>query len=195
MLLKFQVKNFKQFENLTFDFENVRDYKINKDCLVKKGDVLKTALIYGPNASGKSNIGLAIFDIVQHLFDLHTDPIGYSNYLNADNPTEAAWFSYKFKFNKDIVLYEYSKLDSRTVVAEALFINDKPVFNHRFYAWDDKISDLNSKTPDNIKDRSDAAKKITAWRVVKGNKIDIFVNSHAEALQWGVRYLNVSVVN
>ena len=30
---------------------------------------------------------------------------------------------------------------------------------------------------------------------VKGNKIDIFVNSHAEALAWGVRYLNVSVVN
>lgn len=30
---------------------------------------------------------------------------------------------------------------------------------------------------------------------VKGNKIDIFVNSHAEALQWGVKYLNVSVVN
>ena len=30
---------------------------------------------------------------------------------------------------------------------------------------------------------------------VTGNKIDIFVNSHAEALQWGVRYLPVSVVN
>ena len=30
---------------------------------------------------------------------------------------------------------------------------------------------------------------------INGNKIDIFVNSHAEALQWGVRYLNVSVVN
>ena len=30
---------------------------------------------------------------------------------------------------------------------------------------------------------------------VNGNKIDIFVNTHAEALQWGVRYLNVSVVN
>ncbi len=30
---------------------------------------------------------------------------------------------------------------------------------------------------------------------VNGNKIDIFVNSHAEALQWGVRYLPVSVVN
>ena len=30
---------------------------------------------------------------------------------------------------------------------------------------------------------------------ITGNKIDIFVNTHAEALQWGVRYLNVSVVN
>ena len=30
---------------------------------------------------------------------------------------------------------------------------------------------------------------------ISGNKIDIFVNTHAEALQWGVRYLNVSVVN
>ena len=29
---------------------------------------------------------------------------------------------------------------------------------------------------------------------INGNKIDIFVNSHAEALQWGVRYLPVSVV-
>ena len=29
---------------------------------------------------------------------------------------------------------------------------------------------------------------------VKGNKIDIFVNTHAEALAWGVRYLTVSVV-
>lgn len=30
---------------------------------------------------------------------------------------------------------------------------------------------------------------------INGNKIDIFVNTHAEALQWGVRYLPVSVVN
>ena len=30
---------------------------------------------------------------------------------------------------------------------------------------------------------------------VNGNKIDIFVNTHSEALQWGVRYMTVSVVN
>ena len=28
---------------------------------------------------------------------------------------------------------------------------------------------------------------------INGNKIDIYVNSHAEALAWGVRYLPVSV--
>lgn len=30
---------------------------------------------------------------------------------------------------------------------------------------------------------------------IRGNKIDLYVNSHAEALAWGVRYLPVSVVN
>lgn len=30
---------------------------------------------------------------------------------------------------------------------------------------------------------------------INGNKIDIYVNSHAEALRWGVRYLPVNVVN
>ena len=30
---------------------------------------------------------------------------------------------------------------------------------------------------------------------ITGNRIDVYVNSHAEALRWGVRYLNVDVVN
>lgn len=30
---------------------------------------------------------------------------------------------------------------------------------------------------------------------INGNRIDIFVNTHAEALQWGVRYLTVDVAN
>ncbi len=57
-------------------------------------------------------------------------------------------------------------------ILPSLFENDKPVFNHRFYAWDDKIYDLNAKAPSDVKDRSDAAKKITAWRIVKGSKLN-----------------------
>ena len=58
-------------------------------------------------------------------------------------------------------------------ILPSLFNNDTPVFNHKFYAWEDKIYDLNAKTPDSIKDRADAAKKITAWRVVKGEDIEV----------------------
>ena len=56
-------------------------------------------------------------------------------------------------------------------ILPSLFNNDKPVFNHKFYAWEDKMYDLNAKAPDDIKKRADAAKKITACRVVKGNEI------------------------
>lgn len=128
MLLKFQVKNFKQFHDLTLDFENVRDYKINKDCLINRQNVLKTLLVYGPNASGKSNLGLALFDIVQHLFDYKTNALSYLHYLNADNPNQPASFCYIFKFGKDIVRYEYSKFSPRKIVLEQLHINDELVF-------------------------------------------------------------------
>ena len=30
---------------------------------------------------------------------------------------------------------------------------------------------------------------------INGNRIDIYVNSHSQALQWGVKYLPVSVAN
>mgnify|MGYP001060290821 FL=1 len=30
---------------------------------------------------------------------------------------------------------------------------------------------------------------------IKGNRIDIYVNTHSEALAWGVRYLPVEVLN
>lgn len=56
-------------------------------------------------------------------------------------------------------------------ILPSLFNNDKPVFNHKFYTWKDKIYDLNAKAPDDIKKRADAAKKITAWRIIKGNNI------------------------
>ena len=56
-------------------------------------------------------------------------------------------------------------------ILKSLFTNDKPIFNHRFYAWDDKIYELNANAPDFIKDYANAAKKITCWRVVNGNKI------------------------
>lgn len=130
MLKKFHVKNFKQFKDLTLDFSDVRDYCFQQDCLTKhKKPLIKTAVIYGPNASGKSNLGFAIFDILQHLVDKNTQPQAYDFYLNADNPDTEAEFTYTFLFNGKEVVYSYSKKDAKTIISEKLIINTLVIFN------------------------------------------------------------------
>ena len=68
MLKLFQVTGFKNFEEkLTIDFSDVHDYKFNTQCV--KDNLLTKTIVYGKNSIGKSNLGLAIFDIVSHLTD------------------------------------------------------------------------------------------------------------------------------
>ncbi len=133
MLKRFSVKGFKQFKNLTLNFDEVRDYDFNTQCLTtsKKNRLLKTLLIYGPNASGKSNLGFAIFDIVQHLFDKASIPQAYASYLNADMPETPAEFSYEFLFSQTTVIYRYKKISPNKLVAEELFCGEKLIFS-----WD-----------------------------------------------------------
>lgn len=133
MLSRFYVKNFKQFNELSIDFKDVREYGFSADCLTKKGALLKTLLIYGPNASGKSNLGFAIFDIVQHLVDRVTLPAAYAYYLNADHPDTPAEFTYEFTFQKKKIVYRYAKTEARKLVAESLYSNDSLVFS-----WDQR---------------------------------------------------------
>ena len=67
MLQKFTVKGFKNFESkIEFDLTS-GNYSFNNS--VVKNNILTTAVIYGDNASGKSNLGLAIMDIITHLTD------------------------------------------------------------------------------------------------------------------------------
>lgn len=69
MLLKcFRVKNFKNFaKEFVFNFTRTKDYSFNEACL--KNGLIKDAIIYGRNAVGKTNFGLAMFDITYHLVD------------------------------------------------------------------------------------------------------------------------------
>lgn len=68
MLKKFSVNNFKNFKTKTvFDLGNPLSYEFNEE-LIKSGCVTK-AVVLGINGSGKSNLGLAIFDIIFHLTD------------------------------------------------------------------------------------------------------------------------------
>ena len=58
----FETKIFKQFKELFLDFSNVRDYSYSEDCLSADRKFIKSLLVYGPNASGKSNLGYAIYE-------------------------------------------------------------------------------------------------------------------------------------
>ena len=97
MLCKFSVRGFKSFNDwFVFRSVDVKNYEFNPECI--RDGVINKALIYGHNGVGKSNLGLAIFDIVLHTSDKFRQVQYYVNYLNAENQREMAEFSYSFKF-------------------------------------------------------------------------------------------------
>ena len=132
MLKKFSVKNFKNFkERITLDFSKVRDYEFNQH-LIKNGLVNKM-LIYGPNNSGKSNLGAAIMDITTHLTDNYgTDNLMYVYYLNGDFVDEIVEFKYEFLFNDKNIVYSYKKDAQMKLLSEELKENDKLLFKYNY---------------------------------------------------------------
>lgn len=123
MLKKFAVSNFKNFESeVILDLSSGR-YDFHKEYIKNRIDNI--AIVYGYNASGKSNLMLAIFDIVATLTDKEKAANCYSSYQNVNNPDSPAQFKYEFVFDDDVVEYTYSKSDYTTILAECLKINGK----------------------------------------------------------------------
>jgi AAA15 family ATPase/GTPase len=129
MLSRFEVTNFKNFnEKFVFDLSEAKNYEFNEDCI--KNGIVNKALIYGPNGCGKSNLGLAIFDIVTHLTDKTRKIDSYINYLNGYNGNSTAEFYFKFKFENDILEYKYAKKSLEELVFEEVKINNKIVISY-----------------------------------------------------------------
>lgn len=126
MLRKFRVSNFKGFgENFEFDFTNVNGYEFNKECV--RNGIVNAALVYGHNGVGKSNLGLAIMDIVAHLTDKNIVESAYLPYLNSASVSKIASFYYEFEFDGHLVIYSYDKLDLRITIKEKLSIDGRIV--------------------------------------------------------------------
>ena len=84
MLKRFEVQGFKSFLHpVTIDFSDVRDYQFNNTCV--KDGLLNKIIVYGRNSVGKTNLGLALFDIVSTLTSNNVTPGLYNYYLNADS--------------------------------------------------------------------------------------------------------------
>ena len=138
MLKLFEVTGFKNFENtISLDFSDVRDYKFNESCVTK--GLLSKIIVYGKNSVGKSNFGLALFDIVSHLTTNNVSPGLYEYYLNVNNKAGYAEFYYVFTFDTGEVDYYYRKNEKQTLVFEAVRINGKQLFK---YDYEDKRGDL-----------------------------------------------------
>ena len=126
MLVKFKVSNFKNFgEDVVFDLSSSKGYAFNSECI--KNSVVNCAIIYGYNGVGKSNLGFAIFDIIEHLTDKNREEWYYKHYINANSDSKTADFSYEFLIEGMPVKYEYSKTDYKTLVSEKLWIGDAVV--------------------------------------------------------------------
>jgi len=122
MLKKIEITNFKNFnEKFTFDLSNTNGFTFNKEAI--KNGIVNTGIVYGHNGCGKSNLGLAIFDLISHLTDKKFVSAKYNNYLNADNLSNESVFKFTFKFDENIIEYEYTKKDYETLVIEKLVIN------------------------------------------------------------------------
>ncbi len=127
-LKKVSIRRFKQFENVVFDLSTTKNYPFNEDALANEGRVVKTALLYGRNGAGKSNLGLAVIDLTLHLTDGVKNFDLYKYYINADAEIHNAEFSYEFLQGDDVYRYEYVKESPAACLAERFFVNDDLVF-------------------------------------------------------------------
>jgi len=129
MLKRFEVSNYKNFKHaIALDFSLIGGYQFCKECL--SDGLLSKVLIYGRNATGKTNLGKAIMDIASVLSDGLPFNGFYMN--NADLPKEHTIFSYVFEFGVDELKYEYHKAQDQELIFESLFINDKMIFECDF---------------------------------------------------------------
>ncbi|WP_243129319.1 ATP-binding protein [Eubacterium maltosivorans] len=145
MLKLFEVTGFKNFKNkIGIDFSDVRDYKFNHSCITD--GLLGKIIVYGKNSVGKSNLGLAFFDIVSHLTTNNVTPGLYDYYLNVDNTNDYAEFHYVFVFNHDEVDYWYRKNDKQSLVCETVSINGDLLFSYDYIRNAGDLSGLEALT-------------------------------------------------
>ena len=140
MLRRFEVENFKGFDQrIIFDLSG-RDYTFNNH-LVQNGIVNK-AIIYGKNGIGKSSLGVALFDITSHLTDKeHTASVYLSNYRNLNHVHKPVSFKYVFQFQSDTIIYEYQKNEPNDLLNEKLTINQKCVLDYNYFDKDRQFID------------------------------------------------------
>lgn len=127
MLIKFAATNFRGFANrIEWDLSKPSNYAFHPEAI--KDGYIKNGIIYGPNGIGKSNFGLAIFDIVYHLTIKWKKSDYFNNYVYAGKPDTPVSFEYTFMLGNDLIEYRYSKNHAGVLHSEMLWVNNHQVF-------------------------------------------------------------------
>lgn len=128
MLVKFAVTNYRGFrDRIEWNLSKAGNYEFNTYAV--KAGIVKNGIIYGPNGSGKTNFGLAVFDIENHLSQKWKKSDYYRNFIYAGKPEGTVDFEYTFLFDQQKVEYTYSKNSKGGLMREALRVDDVSVFN------------------------------------------------------------------
>ena len=150
MLIEFKAKNFTSFKNeVTFSMvssEKLQELLNNRIEIETDFHLLKSASIFGANASGKTNLlhalGFIIAFLQRSMLDSQEGKRNFKNLTfsldnsSKDSPTE---FEISFLLKKKIVTYNFS-LFQGDVTSESLVIDDDLIFKRN----SDKILDYSS---------------------------------------------------
>ena len=152
MLIEFKAKNFTSFKNeVTFSMvssEKLQELSNNRIEIEADFHLLKSASIFGANASGKSNLlnalGFIIAFLQRSMLDSQEGKRNFKNLtFSLDNsskvsPTE---FEISFLLKKKIVTYNFA-LSQGDVSSESLVIDDDLIFKRKFNEILDYSSDF-----------------------------------------------------
>lgn len=167
MIAKFEVKNFKNFNDwFSFDLTDTKQYTFSPEGVTN--GIVSKALVYGHNGIGKSNLGFAMLDITLHLNDKKTGNSNYQHYLPIGTDSKLAEFKYHFRFGEDQVCYEYGKSDWDTLVYESLTINNERVL--KFDRRTDDTASITLKGTETLK-KEVGDSKISLVTYIKNNSI------------------------
>lgn len=137
MLLQFSVSNYRSIKD-TITFSMLASSKNENSFKIKKYNLLNSAVIYGANASGKSNLlramafmGRIVLNktkVIQSTDTLPHDP------FRLNSSTQDASSTFEIVFFIDEIKYRYGfELDNTTVYAEWLYADEKGKEAKLFY--------------------------------------------------------------
>lgn|SRR5574344_27433 len=143
MLIEYEVNGYKTFNrDVKISFKSDNYIKSNQDLIFKETDILKSALIYGPNNTGKSCFveSLSVFKKIVEEGRINKNTL-FSFDFNLFNEEKQMEFKIKFLINDFIYNYVLGFTADNCITNEKLEVNNKVIFD-RFKTNPDSVQNI-----------------------------------------------------